>query len=279
MNQVYQIITDQIITQLEAGTVPWRKTWAGGNPVNYASKKEYNGINRLLLGIAPYASNTWMTYKQAQAAGGNIRKGEKSSIITFWKQLKIKGKDSSGDDCADTIPMLRYYRVFNIEQCEGIEIPVTANDTRNDPITACDDIVKAYPNAPEITYGGGRAFYQPSTDSVKVPELNQFTGAPAFYSTLFHELVHSTGHATRLNRLEAGNLAAFGSGDYSKEELTAEVGAAFLCNRAGIAEPVFENQAAYINSWLGKLRHDPKMIIQAAGKAQKAADYIMGSAS
>jgi len=270
MPSVYQIITDQIITALEQGVVPWHKPWSGGGaPANYISKRPYSGINTLLLGLSDYAAPYWMTYKQAQQAGGQVRKGEKSRMVTFWKKL------TDGEDSEDGRPrfMMRYYRVFNVEQVDGIDYKPAAFD----PVEFnhdSDPIVSAYANGPSIITGGGRACYSPKMDQVNMPEPGAFDTLKHYRATLYHELVHSTGHTSRLDR-GLNKPAAFGSPSYAQEELIAEIGACFLNNKAGIdSDEVFDNSTAYIGSWLKRLRDDSRLVITAASKAQKAADYI-----
>ena len=279
MNQVYQIITDQITDKLQHGVVPWRQPWSGTEPTNLISRKPYRGINRLLLGIAGYASPYWLTYKQAANMSGHVRKGEKSTMVIFWRHVEVTATAAGGETEPDTVPILRYYRVFNAEQVDGIagKVPAEVRNT-GDPQAAAETIVEGYANRPSVE-DSGRAAYSPAKDLVYMPPWASFTGGAGYYSTLFHELVHSTGHKSRLNRLDAGNLAAFGSAQYSREELVAELGAAFLCHKAGLLPAVVDNQAAYIGGWLQALNDDPKLVIQAASKAQAAADYIQGKAA
>lgn len=278
-NKVYDIITQNIIEKLEAGTIPWRKPWVGGKaPQNFISKKPYRGINAFILNCAEFASPYWLTFKQAKDKGGSVKKGSKSMAIVFWKFNEYTRTDRDGAEQTDKIPFVRYYRVFNLEQTEGIEAPVedTIEHTPVDSIATAEAIVAGMPNRPEIKENLRRAFYSPGKDYVGMPLKDSFTGAEEYYSTLFHELTHSTGHVSRLNRFKENRAAAaFGSSEYSKEELVAECGAAFLCGVADIGAATIENAAAYIQGWLKALRNDNKLIIHASGKAQKAADYIL----
>lgn len=275
-NDVYQIVTDRVISLLEAGTVPWRKPWAGGDaqfPKNLVSGKEYRGVNIWLLSCAGFSSPYWVSYKQAQARGGTVRKGEKSSIAVFWKRLETADK-ATGEK--KTIPMLRYYRVFNVEQCEGVEYPKPeAREVTFDPIAAAESIVAAMPGPPEITHNEARAYYQRSNDRVNMPKRETFDKGEEYYSTLFHELIHATGHESRLGRLQ-NDKSNFGSSSYAKEELLAEMGASYLNAQAGIVETVIDNSAAYIASWLGRLKEDRKLVVSAAAAAQRASDWILG---
>ena len=273
---VYEIVTDRIIAQLEKGCVPWQKPWTSNGPRNLVSKKAYRGVNVLLLADTSFSSPWWLTFKQAKQLGGTVRKGEKSTIVVFWKMLakkQTKEQQEKGTK-AGFIPMLRYFRVFNSEQCDGLKIPAEDQKAVN-PIQDCESLVSSMPYAPKIEHGGDRACYSPSPDRVKMPVRNSFNSPEGYYSTMFHELVHSTGHKSRLDRGFSADPQPFGSEDYSKEELVAEVGAAMLCGVVGI-ENTISNSAAYLKSWLGALRNDSKLIVCAAAKAQKAADCIRG---
>jgi antirestriction protein ArdC len=242
-------------------------------------------MNVLLLSLGqPYQSPWWLTYKQAQELGGNVRKGERSSIVTFWKRADAK-RDEEGESGTDQAaperraPILRYYQVFNLEQCEGIEAPPSPEfePKAHERIAGCEAIVAGMPQRPTLQRDPRQAYYAPTLDFVAIPDLSQFESAESYYATLFHELVHSTGHASRLNRTTLPTtLAPFGSPDYSKEELVAEFGAAFLCGHAGIFPHVAENSAAYIDGWLRVLKQDKRLLPVAAAQAQRAADFILG---
>jgi antirestriction protein ArdC len=274
---LYAEVTDRIIAELERGVVPWRKPWAatdGSLHRNLVSGKPYRGVNQLLLSLSSYSSPYWVTFKQAKAKGGAVRKGEKSTLIVFWKFLRREDKATGK---LTSIPMLRHYRVFNVEQCDGLTVPEPVEREDFDPIAAAETIFADMPNRPMVGFGGDRAFYAPAFDTVQLPEREAFDSAAGFYSTAFHELVHATGHQSRLNRPEVQGGASFGSEVYSREELTAEMGAAMLCAQAGILDDTVKPSAAYIGSWLKVLRADRKMVLGAAGKAQRAADYILGT--
>jgi antirestriction protein ArdC len=287
MNAAYDVITDRILDLLDNGVIPWRKPWAGGAagfPKNGASKKDYRGINVFMLAAAGYSSPAWFTYRQALALGGQVRKGEKGFPVVFWKLLDRAAADAddagaAGSSKARKIPVLRYYTVFNAEQIEGLPADLAALPApvaHHNPIEEAAAIVAAMPNPPSMCNGGGRAFYSPSLDSVTVPNLDQFQHAQEYYSVTFHELAHSTMHASRLNRRDNMKNAAFGSGDYGREELLAEFAAAFLCGAAGIVPATVQNSAAYIASWRATIKADRKIVVMAAAQAQKAADYILG---
>ena len=290
---VYQIVTDRIIASLKEGIIPWEKPWkaptfAGGSfPRSFVTGKPYRGVNVFLLWGTRFSSPFWLTFKQALELGGNVRKGEKGSQIVFYKQLrsrKVKTddapitKDGSKED--DRAPfILTYYTVFNVEQCEGLTIPIVepTPSLLIDTDKTCETIVGGWLGRPTIRteeVNEGRAYYRPATDSVHLPARFRFIDTAHYYATLFHELVHSTGHESRLARTFG---SSFGDELYSKEELVAETGAAFLCAIAGIATKHTEqNTAAYIQNWVRKLEQDNRLIVQAAASAQRAVDLITG---
>ena len=281
---LYQTVTDQIIAMLDAGVVPWRSPILGpdtaGHPKNINTGKQYRGVNVFLLAFTAhakgYGSSYWLTYNQAKERGGNVKKGEKSSMVVFWKQYETTDKQT-GDPAK--IPVLRYYNVFNAEQVDGITIPdaVKFEPIEFNPIEAADTIANGYVSGPVVDHDGGQqAFYRPSTDSVHMPLRTRFTSVEEYYSTLFHELSHSTGHSTRLDRKLDTNPKPFGSADYGKEELVAEMASAFLSSHVGIQPAVIDNQAAYLAGWCKQLKEDKKLVISAAGQAQRAADWIRG---
>ncbi|WP_332085976.1 ArdC family protein [Paenibacillus sp. GYB006] len=265
---VYEIVTERILELLAAGVVPWRRPWVVSGAVNWISQRPYRGINTLLLPPGEYA-----TYKQITEAGGSV-KGAKSQIVVFWRWLEKEDADTGE---AEKIPMLRYYRVFDIKDCKGIKSKRKEISFDHDPIAEAEAIVDGYIDAPPIGFASGRAYYMPSPDRVSVPPIQDYPKAEEYYSTLFHELIHSSGHQSRLNRPGIEEYAAFGDENYSKEELIAEIGAAMLCATCGIDNSTIENSAAYIQSWHRKLKNDPTLIVKAAGQAQKATDYILGT--
>lgn len=267
--KIYEMITNRMIQLLEQGVVPWRRPWRVGAAVNWKTQKPYRGINTLLLEPGEYAS-----FKQVNEAGGTVKKGEKGQIVVFWTWLE---KESEQTGKPEKIPFLRYYTVFEInKQCDGLQSKRNDQTFTHDPIKEAEMICEGFVDAPPVSFSSGRAFYRPSDDIVNVPPLQDYAKPQEYYSTLFHEYVHSTGHEKRLNRSGINEIVAFGDENYSKEELVAEIGAAMLCGVAGIDNSTLENSAAYVGSWLRKLKDDKKMIVQAAGKAQKAADYILG---
>lgn len=271
----YDRITERIIGLLEQGTVPWHKPWTAktGWPRNLITKKPYRGVNVFLLMSMSYESPFWLTFHQASELGGSVRKGEKSCPVVFWKPLKVK------DDKTDEerkIPLLRIYNVFNVSQCEGLKTIPAAEDI---PVIAIRpaEIVAGMPNPPVIKHSMARAFYSPSADEVGMPDRERFDSEAGYYATLFHELIHSTGHKSRLHRTTLVENTGFGSDPYSREELIAELGSAFLCGYGDIVDRTIANSAAYLEGWLKQLRNDRTLIVQAAAQAQKAADYIIGA--
>lgn len=235
-------------------------------------------MNQMLLG----QSGEWATYKQWQESGGRIRKGEKASFVTFWKLQPYEETNADGETEIKQIPLLRYYNVFHISQVEGVKPleDVKLNDI--EPIAEAERIKEAYKEREHIQIKeviSNDAFYSPSGDYIQVPCKEQYTVANEFYNTLFHEMIHSTGHKSRLNRLTTGADARFGSQVYSKEELCAELGSAMILNQIGIeTSETFTNSAAYIQNWLQVLKNDNKFIVSASGKAQKAVEYILNEA-
>lgn len=278
---VYETITDRIVAQLEAGTAPWRRPWGGKFrfPKNIISGKEYRGINVFLLSAMGYSSPYWLTYKQAQALGGHVRKGEKAAPVIFWSMCDHREK---GTGEQTKIPVLRYYSAFNVSQTDGLpaELVNAANDAPAlpfAPIAGCELVVADMPNRPIIRHGFQAACYVPSADEVRMPDRPQFDAPTGYYATLFHELGHSTGHISRLNRKGiADSGAAFGSDTYGLEELAAEMTSAYLCGHAGIEPATLENSAAYVAGWLRVIRQDSRLVVTAAAQAQRAADFILG---
>lgn len=285
--------TNKIIAALEAGTVLWQKTWksTGGSdlPRSLSTGKPYRGVNVFTLWFEAmtksYSSQYWGTYKQISERGGQVRKGEKSSEIVFWKIID-KTETVDGEAKVRKIPLLRLFHVFNTEQADWTDearLPeiVKPAEANADPIEAAQALVADYlANGPSLGHGGSRAFYQPATDHVQLPRLADFVSPEAYYSTLYHELTHSTGHDSRLKRdgIREGSFGAFGDKVYSNEELIAEMGAAILCAIAGIEQAAtLDNSASYLAHWIGALKGDSNLIIRAASAAQKAVDRIVGT--
>jgi antirestriction protein ArdC len=287
----YQVITDSIIEGLQegikTGNTPWSKPWTGSvdsQPHNAGTRRKYRGINTIILwskAVAKgYESQGWLTFNQARKLGGRVTAGEKATSVALWKFPKVEVKDEDGNVQIKTIPLLKLYSVFNLDQTTGVKLPKRRDaqtEEEFDPIAAADAIVEGYKTKPPIAHNGGdRAFYRPREDTLHLPKKTDFHSVDEYYSTLFHELGHSTGHSSRLDRFDhETKLAAFGSELYSKEELVAEFTSAFLCAESGI-DSTRDNSVAYIQSWIKALQNDVKLAPQAAGKAQRAADYILG---
>lgn len=287
---IYQMVTDRIIAALEEGVVPWRKPWtAKGAHRNFASKRVYRGINQFMLDLVAqsngYTSNEWITYKAMTERGGSLKKingedekgtGQKATPVVFWKMLNLKTdeQDDNGNDVVKKIPMLRYYNVYNVEQTD-LDVPVVEQpDNDFNPIEAAEAIYRDMKDAPPLSHGGDRAYYTPGLDSIRMPERESFVSVEDYYHTLWHEMVHATGHESRTGRIK--DWSSFGSEPYAKEELVAEMGASMLTSWVGLDMPNKDNDAAYIGSWLKALKNDKKLVIGAASKAHQAMDYILG---
>lgn len=307
---VYQSVTDRILAALEAGTVPWRRPWVGGGPTNMQGRP-YRGVNIFLLGLMPYVDPRWGTFKamkevavaKARSEGrqviekqkyvkgrlkvdyfeiidgreewfrGGVRRGEHSTPIILWKPVKRKNlpQQQEGEQALDdTYLLLKSYAVFNAEQCD--EMPERVTEFEHVPVEAAEAIVAGYVGPTISVNRVDMAAYSETLDLVTMPPTSSFLSSEGYYSTLFHELVHSTGHKDRLNRLESGG---FGTSPYAKEELVAEMGAAMLCGVAGLEN--LDQSAAYIDGWRERLGQDPKLVVQAAAQAQKGADLILGT--
>ena len=269
---IYAEITNRMIQEMENGIIPWQKPWmASGAAISHNTGKAYSLLNQMLLG----RPGEYLTFKQCHEEGGYVRKGEKAHMVVFWKWL-----DKEDEETGETkqIPFLKYYNVFHIDQCEGI----SAKHQQTNPHPASADeaaeaIITDYVSREGVTIEhleGDAAFYQPTADRIVLPLLKQFRETAEYYSTAFHEMVHSTGHMKRLARLDG--TAHFGGEEYSKEELIAEIGSAALVHHAGLeTSGSFRNSAAYVQNWLTALKNDKRFIVSAAGKADKAVEYIL----
>lgn len=277
-HDVYTLVTDIIVAQLEKGLIPWKKTWReAGIPRNLISNVAYRGINVWLLSALNYQKNFFLTWHQLKKIGGSIHKGEFGHVVVFWKLLE---KKRDAEEEPQKKALLRYHKVFNVAQCynlpSGLLERVDEADQTKDPIESCEDIISLMPQRPTISHNGDKAYYDPRQDYVNVPDLQCFVDAESYYNVLFHELVHSTGHISRLHRKELVETFVFGSLLYSIEELTAEIGASYLQSIAGIASSKhIENNVAYIQGWLKQLRNDKRFIIYASSQAQRATDFIL----
>jgi len=272
---INELVTNRIIEQLENGIIPWEKPWTGTRDGAYSRStgKPYSLLNQMML----KHTGEYLTYKQCQEAGGQVRKGEKSEIVVFYKPYAIK-EVVDGKETTKTIPLLNYYNVFHVSQCDGIEAKYQPETRHNDTIEEAETIANDYITREGIRFDNdtpsNNACYSPLRDSVTVPMLGQFVNSNEYYHTLFHELIHSTGHKNRLDRISKD--AHFGNTEYSKEELVAEIGAAGLSHLTNTEiQKTFKNSVAYIQNWLSALKNDKNMIVSAAGKAEKAINYIL----
>ena len=271
---IYSEITTRIIAQMEEGVIPWQKPWvANGKAISRSTGKPYSLLNQMLLG----RPGEYLTFKQCQEAGGKVKKGEKASMVVFWKFIEQEDEETGEKR---EVPFLRYYNVFHIDQCEGITAKHTTETAFPDgaaTLEAAQEIIYDYLGREGVKLSheeGDRAFYRPATDEVVLPIRKQFISTAEYYSTVFHELTHSTGHPKRLNRLSKPSF--FGTEDYSKEELVAEIGAAALVNHVGLeTSSSLRNNAAYLQNWLKVLRDDKRFIVSAAGRAEKAVNLIL----
>lgn len=276
---VYEIVTERIIEQLEKGIIPWERPWTGVRSGAYSriSKKPYSLLNQMML----QHTGEYATFKQWSELGGTIKKGSKSEIVVFWKMQDVVESTEDGEKIIKQKPLLRYYNVFHISQVKGVE-PLPQQEFENvaEPIEAAEELLNNYLSREQIRLeqaASNEAYYSPSQDLIHLPKREQFIKSEEYYSTAFHESVHSTGHKKRLDRLASGINAAFGSETYSKEELIAEIGSASLMNMLGIETThTFRNSTAYIQSWLRVLKNDVRMIVSASSRAEKAVKYIVG---
>ena len=275
----YAEITARIVESLERGTVPWRVPWTATGHRNGKSNRPYRGVNTLVLAMTAlersYSDARWVTYKQAVAAGGHVRRGEHGTRIVLWKW--IEKRDKAGE--IDRFPLIRMFTVFNLAQVEGVKLAGQATGAAVTPIEAADAMIAEFcerQGGPVVKHDAESAYYVPDADEVHLPQRDRFTSPDAYYATLLHELAHSTGHPSRLDREGYKTAARFGSERYSREELVAEFTAAFLGNEAGIDPSRVEQSAAYIASWLKVLEGDKRIVVVAAGQAQRAADHMLG---
>ena len=297
-NNVYEIITDRIIAELEKGIIPWSRPWVCvgrgyGRAVSHTNGRPYSLLNQLLLG----KPGEYLTWNQCKKEGGSVKKGAKARMVCFWKMLPVDKTDDNGAPVIDpktgeqakkVIPYLKYYNVFHIDDCEGIKAKYAKETKPATPATVAEidaqaeKVLREYISREGITLEeeeSDEAYYSPARDLIHLPVRKQFALTSEYYSTAFHESVHSTGHKSRLNRFTTGRAAAFGGQEYSKEELVAELGAASICHALGIeTESSFKNSVAYVQSWLKALRNDKRMIVTAASKAEKAVALIFGDA-
>lgn len=275
-NKIARIVVDRILKLMEQGEIPWRKRWNSLQPINGITGYEYRGINLLLLSASHYTNPRWFTMKQINELGGYVRKGEQSTPIVYWNIITKEKTNDAGEVEKIAIPILRYYRVFNAEQTEKLpskyyEIPIRNNNFR--PIDKAEEIINNMQNKPSIEHNLSRAYYDPIGDKISLPKPELFESNEAYYLVLFHELAHSTGHHSRLNRyLSDGKM----SKAYGKEELIAEISAAMLGNICNFPDDAWEKPtAAYCQGWIKIIKESPSILIQAGSQAQKAVNYIL----
>ena len=275
----YREITGRITRALERGTVPWRTPWRARGHRNARSDRPYRGINTLVLQTAAlergWSDPRWLTYRQAGASGGHVRRGEQGTRVVLWKWLERPDPDDP--ERVRRFPLMRLYSVFNVAQCEGLRLPRGTARECFDPLERAEAVISGYRGGPSVLHDSESAYYVPERDEVHVPPRASFTDAHGYYATLFHELAHSTGHPRRLAREGYRTAARFGSERYSQEELVAEFAAAFLGGEAGIDPSRVEQSAAYIASWLRVLDGDRRLVVVAAAQGQRASDYILGA--
>lgn len=269
----------QILNIMEKGKIPWRCPWKKRDqrPVNFFTGENYHGFNSFWLGFLG-GSKFWLGMQQANQLGGRIRKGEAGTPIIF-PRLKVVTKVNSEGEEQKRVVLMGFCGgyVWNLDQIDGITAPEEerVEDKEFNPIEAAENIVEQMPHRPEISYGGGSSYYRPSVDLVQLPLIADFESESAYYSVLFHELAHATGHQTRLNRKGITEPARFGSHEYSKEELIAEFASSYLCAEAGIERETIQNNAAYIQNWAKVLKEDKTMLFFAAAQAERAANFIL----
>lgn len=282
---VYTIVNESIIEQLKQGVAPWKQPYAFSNNVNAISKKPYNGFNILLLNISrmnnKFDSTVWLTFKQAKQLGGNIKGGSQSTVITFFTMKEFKEEKADGTTKIKKVPLLRYYNVFNLDQTERIDKSVLDWSKEyadcNENILTAENILHRYENKPPVVHFNCTPCYIPKVDEINIPSMDNFHSSQEYYSTLFHEMLHSTGHQTRLNRKGIAELDREDKHKYSFEELIAEIGASYLNYHAGIFEDVMNNSAAYIDNWLKVLtnKDNERWLTTAFNQSEKAVNYIL----
>lgn len=275
---IAQIITDRIISELEKGATPWVKPWrtlkgmpGEGMPFNPASGTVYRGVNHFWLGMQPYALPHYVTFKQAQQLGGTVKADQKGTPVVYWNVHRKETIGDKGEAVTSAYAFIKHYYVFNVEQCEGLNLPAMPEPPTVDwdSCAAADSIVSRLNLSGGLTHAGDSAYFRPSTDAIVMPAMAAFDSRENYYATLLHESVHASGHDSRLKRITP---ARFGSEEYAFEELVAELGAAMLCAHCGIDGDL--RHAGYIESWLKALRNDKKFILSASAKAQQAMDYL-----
>jgi len=268
---VYSIVSNQIMSFLQQGCIPWHRSWPDGKPPrNLLSNLPYRGINVWLLLSTPYEQNLFLSWDQLKSVGGSVKRGEKGHVVVYSKKYTT-------DELGKQIPLLRYYKVFNIGQCTGIPHSLILNSVPRevDPLAFAEAVIKGMPSCPPIKYRRQRAFYDPGTDIVNMFSLKTCSSPAAYYRALFRQLVHSTGHASRLNRPTIAGMLEHGSDPYSLESCIAELGACYLCSLCGLGHADAKFDLVYLEQWTGALMGDKTFILSASTQAQRAVDYIL----
>lgn len=288
----YQMVTDRICALLEQGIKPWAQPWSSAAACAWSGSdgRVYSLINQMMLADPEKHYKTiedlfadirgeWVTFNQAKERGGCVRKGEKGRKVVFFKMMEKTKQDANGDECKEVFPVLKWYTVFKVTQCDGLTAKFHQDDQPNEFVAnyTAEQVANDYLQREHIALNlvkGDRAYYKPATDSITIPLPEQFADSNEYYSTLFHEMTHSTGHENRLNRLS--KVAAFGNEDYSTEELVAEIGSASIMATLGLeTDSTLNNSAAYIKGWLKALKNDKRMIVVASARAEKAVKMIL----
>ncbi len=280
-------LTGEIIRRLEEGVLPWQQPWTGGGTPgrNIITDREYRGLNWFLTLLAGRPSRYWLTFRQARSLGGSVRKGENGTAICYFALQDRVGSEGT----VDRVPFVRYYTVFNLDQCDIPEASLPGHVIRDrrvagyelsedERIQRCDRLFEDWEAKPTLVHGEQRAWYAPATDTINMPTFGSFERAEDYYATLYHEMTHATGASHRLDRPAVAKLVTyqFGSREYGREELVAEMGAARLCYETGIGNRIIDQSAAYINGWLTAIRETPSMVFRAARAADRAACSILG---
>ena len=260
---IYEEITQRLIEYLERGTLPWRKTWKQGVPRNYMTKRLYSGINFLKLSLNDFPTPYYLTYLQCKQLDGYVLKGEKAQSIIFWKPYVVEKELPDGDTEKKVIPLYRVSSVFNLSQTSLYREPEVKSE--NQVIAKCKSLEERIRAKIEIKRNFNRCYYSPKNDYISIPLITDFNTEAEYYSALFHEAAHATGHSKRLDR----NL------DYETEELVAEITASYLCAYCGIEAKTIENNAAYISSWLKQLKEDYRFIAKISNYSKQAAEYLL----
>ena len=294
-SNLYEEVTNKIISMIEKGVAPWRRTWSTyGLARNYVSGRPYTGINYLLMNNTRHNIPYFLTFNQVKELGGKVKKGAQAEMVIYFKVFCKDSDDNTltleeanarrlkGEEIK-ALRFIRYYSVFNVSDIEEVELDLNrfneAKLTDNERLERCEQIIGNMPKLPELRHiDANRAYYNPALDFINMPDIKQFESSEHYYPTYFHELIHSTGHASRLARPEVMDFSGFGTTPYSKEELVAEMGASYLSCICQIDyAPVIENSASYLIGWLKVLKDDSKFIFQVASCAQRATDFILNN--